>query len=282
MSTPEYPSGDPRNRPRQDAGLDDDRIDDSRLDDARFDGARRFDGRSGLDDRRSGVDDRFDYDNGSDDRFPDDRRYDDRRYDTTDDDLVAQPVGARTTHDEVLAREQERFGGMKFGSAFFGWLTATGTAVLLTAIVAGVAAAIGIGALPTTEEIADAIADDATVGLVSAIIILLVLFIAYFAGGYVAGRMARFSGGKQGLAVWLWALILAIVLGVIGAVAGSQYDILANLNSFPRLPINEGALTAVGIVTAALALGVSLAGAVLGGVAGMRYHRRVDRVGLGR
>jgi len=33
----------------------------------------------------------------------------------------------------VVQREKEQFGGIKWGSAFFGWLTATGTAVLLTA-----------------------------------------------------------------------------------------------------------------------------------------------------
>ncbi|WP_148307956.1 hypothetical protein [Actinoplanes friuliensis] len=30
----------------------------------------------------------------------------------------------------VVAREKDRYGGIKWGSAFFGWLTATGTAVI--------------------------------------------------------------------------------------------------------------------------------------------------------
>lgn len=42
--------------------------------------------------------------------------------------------GAGEVREEVVSRERERFGGMKFGSAFFGWLTAMGTAVLLTAL----------------------------------------------------------------------------------------------------------------------------------------------------
>ena len=45
-------------------------------------------------------------------------------------------TGGDTTREQVLAREKEQFGGMKFGSAFFGWLTATGTAVILTALLA--------------------------------------------------------------------------------------------------------------------------------------------------
>ena len=55
---------------------------------------------------------------------------------------------------------------------------------------------------------------------------------------------------------------------------------LANLNGFPRIPVNEGTLTTAGVVTAiGLAL-VSLIGAILGGLTGMRFHRRVDKVSL--
>ena len=108
--------------------------------------------------------------------------------------------------------------------------------------------------------------------------LLVVIFVAYVAGGYVAGRMARFNGAKQGLGVWLWALIIAVVVAVLGLIAGAQFDVLANLNGFPRLPVNEGDLTVAGIITALLLLGVSLLGAVLGGLAGMRFHRKVDRV----
>src|ERR687897_511699 len=43
---------------------------------------------------------------------------------------------------EVVARQKEEFGGIKFGAAFFGWLAATGMAVLLTAIVAAAGTAL--------------------------------------------------------------------------------------------------------------------------------------------
>ncbi len=109
-----------------------------------------------------------------------------------------------------------------------------------------------------------------------------ILLVAYFCGGYVAGRMARFDGVKQGVAVWLWAIIIAVILAIVTAVAGAQFNILGNLNSFPRIPINEGALTAGSIITAVIAALVALAGAILGGLTGMRYHRRVDKAGLGR
>ncbi|MEU1972684.1 hypothetical protein ABZ477_13570 [Microbacterium sp. NPDC019599] len=199
---------------------------------------------------------------------------------------VTRPVAATTAstkiRDEVLAREEERFGGIKFGSAFFGWLTATGLAVLLTALIAAIGGAIGLSAPQTAEDAANAAAQNMGVAtIIGAVALGLVLFISYFAGGYVAGRMARFSGLKQGLAVWLWAVVIAILVAVITAIAGSQWDILAALDSFPRIPVTSETATTTGILTAVGAAVVTLGGALLGGVAGMRYHRRVDREGFG-
>lgn len=200
-----------------------------------------------------------------------------RRGDRDADTVAAVPAGAR---EEVVAREKEEFGGIKFGSAFFGWLCAMGMTVLLTALVAGAGAALGLGAQVDPEQAAQENAG--TIGIAGAVAVLVILLIAYYCGGYVAGRMARFSGAKQGVAVWLWAIVVAIVVAIITAIAGAQWNILANVNTFPRLPFNEGELTTAGIITAVGALLVSLLGAVLGGLAGMRYHRKVDRVGFGR
>ncbi|CAN5251062.1 hypothetical protein BH09ACT1_BH09ACT1_22240 [soil metagenome] len=200
----------------------------------------------------------------------------------TDDAAVPIESGTTLRHD-VVAKEKEEFGGIKFGSAFFGWLTATGTAVILTALVASAGAAIGLGNGESAKSAGKAAKSNAeTVGIVGAIALLVVLLIAYYCGGYVAGRMARFSGAKQGVAVWLWAVVIAIVVAIVVAIAGSRFDILGSLNSFPRIPIGEGALTTGSIVTAILVAIVSLVGAILGGLAGMRFHRKVDRVGLGR
>jgi len=202
-----------------------------------------------------------------------------------DDRDAAVPAGDRTSlrHD-VVEREKERFGGIKAGSAFFGWLTATGTAVILTALVAATGAAIGLGSNGgDARQAADAAQQNAdTIGWAGGIAVLVVILIAYCCGGYVAGRMARFDGAKQGFAVWLWAIVIAIVVAIVTAIAGSQYNILGNLNGFPRIPVDEGDLTVASIVTAVLVAVVSLVGAIVGGLAGMRFHRRVDRAGLGR
>ncbi|WIB34348.1 hypothetical protein [Curtobacterium sp. MCSS17_005] len=201
-----------------------------------------------------------------------------------DDNRPAAHDHDRTDREVVVDREKEEFGGFKWGSAFFGWLTATGTAVLLTAILSAVGAGVGLGT--NNGDVNDA-AENVTkngdvVGIVGAIALAVILLVAYYCGGYVAGRMARFAGVKQGIAVWIWAVVIAVVVAIVAAIAGSQFNILGQLNSFPRIPIDEGTLTVTGIVTVAIVAVISLVGAILGGLAGMRYHRKVDRVGLGK
>ena len=225
------------------------------------------------------------------DGVPDDRTRVDRDADGVPDRREAVATDRRVVHDDrpvadpamraaVSGRERERFGGMKFGSAFFGWLAAVGVAVILTTLLAGTGAALGLGTLG--EQVDEAAAENAaTIGIVGMIALALILFVAYFAGGYVAGRMARFNGVKQGIAVWLWAAVIALVGAAIAAVAGSQYDVLANLNTFPRIPVTEGDLTIAGIVTLLIVIAASLGGAILGGKTGTRYHRKVDAAGFG-
>ncbi len=196
----------------------------------------------------------------------------------------ASAVSGDTSHDRrsVVNRQKEEHGGVKIGSAFFGFLTAVGVGVLLTALVAAAGTAVGVASNTDPDAAAaDATQSASTVGLVGGIVLLVILFIAYYCGGYVASRMARFDGMKQGLAVWLWALFIAVVVAVLGTVAGSEFDILARLNSFPRIPVSEGALTTGGIIAAVAVVLASLGGALLGGLAGMRFHRKVDRTGLG-
>ena len=185
-----------------------------------------------------------------------------------------------TDQQTAVAREKDQFGGVKVGSAFFGWLAATGMAVLLTAFVAAAGTAVGMANNTDVNEAVNQVTTNGAVGLTGIIVLLVVLFISYYSGGYVAGRMARFNGARQGFMVWIWALIAAVVIALLGIIAGQQFNVLANLNSFPRIPINEGELTLTSIITAVVVALVALVGAVLGGLAGMHFHRKVDRAGF--
>ena len=170
----------------------------------------------------------------------------------------------------VYGRERAEYGGIKFGVAFFGWLTATGLTAILGAIAAGVIAALGITS--TGEKVSFGTA------LVGAIVLLVIVFVAYLAGGYVAGRMARFAGAKQGLAVWIWGLVVGGILAVTAAIAGPQFDILAKAGIVPAISFNGDQVLGT-VFTVAGVIIVALLAAVLGGLAGMRFHRRVDRAG---
>jgi hypothetical protein len=188
----------------------------------------------------------------------------------------------RAHRKEVVAAERAEFGGMKIGAAFFGWLTAAGMGIILTAVLAAAGSAVGVAkGTDAQQATATAAESPGAVGIIGAIILGVVLFVSYYCGGYVAGRMARFDGVKQGVAVWLWALVVAVGVALVGAVAGSKFNVLERLNSFPRIPVSEGDVTTAGLIALVLVAVTSILGAVLGGLAGTRYHHKVDRVGFG-
>ncbi|GLZ38891.1 hypothetical protein [Actinokineospora sp. NBRC 105648] len=188
-----------------------------------------------------------------------------------------QPDQRPESHGTVLNRQKARFGGIKWGSAFFGWLTAIGTAVLLSALVVAVGGAMGLS-MTTAEQARQGLDTTRGTGLAGAITAAAVLLVAYYCGGYVAGRMARFHGMKQGIAVWVWTIVITVVVAILAAVAGVQFDALTDIDGLPQLPTNDGALAIT--VGAVLALAVALIGSILGGLAGMRFHRKIDRADL--
>ncbi|MDQ3734808.1 MAG: TIGR04086 family membrane protein [Actinomycetota bacterium] len=208
---------------------------------------------------------------GPDTDRPGDQRHDQRHLSHADSGAT-DLTHTGLDHKSVRAREKEAFGGIKFGSAFFGWLTTVGATVLLVAIGTAIATAINADNELSTQDLRNA-------GIGAAIGLLVILFIAYFIGGYVAGRMARFNGARQGFAVWLWAVIIAIILTIVGVIVGNETDIIGPVN-LPDIPVDSGDLTAGGLIALAAVLVVTLVAAILGGLAGMRFHRRVDRAGF--
>lgn len=148
---------------------------------------------------------------------------------------------------------------MKFGAAFFGWLAAVGLTVLLAALVAGTGSAIGFSTDTTVQDAANNAKD---VGIAGPVALLVILLIAYFAGGYVAGRMARFDGAKQGIAVWLWAVLVAVVIAVLGLIAGDRFDVLSQLDALPSIPVSTDDATTTGIIALVTVAAVTLIGAI--------------------
>ena len=224
---------------------------------------------------------------GNDHTKHDGSQHDGSRHDHTADDstrrdqtAVLHTEGAtvsRGTAREAVAAQRAVFGGIKWGAAFFGWLSANGLAVLLVALLSAAGVALGLAqGVDSADEAAEQVE---TLGIGGGIAVLVVLFLAYLAGGYVAGRMARFDGARQGVAVWLIGLLVVLVLAAAGPILGAQYNVLQQLN-LPRIPIDEGTATTAGIITLVAILLVTLLGALIGGKVGERYHRKVDRAGF--
>jgi hypothetical protein len=184
-------------------------------------------------------------------------------------------LATREHLDVARARQREEFGGVNWGAAFFGWLVAVGLGSLLVAVLAAAGAAIGLTS--AGNDVADQ--SDATLSLGGAIALLVVLMIAYYCGGYVAGRMSRFDGTRQGAAAWLMGIIVAVILAVAGVVLGSEYNVLEKLN-LPSLPTGDSSFASGGAIALLAVIAGTLLAAAVGGKAGERYHRRIDRAGF--
>jgi hypothetical protein len=196
-----------------------------------------------------------------------------RDVDTNDPRYAGNGLTSRETVRNVRARQRAEYGGLNWGSAFFGWLVAIGVAVILLAILSAAGTAFGLG--DVSESQAKANAD--TIGLVGGILLIAVLAIAYYCGGYVSGRMSRFDGGRQGFGTWAIGLIVTIILAVAGWIFGSEYNVLEQLN-LPRIPVNEGTLTTGAAIALAAVVVLTLLAAMGGGKAGERYHWKIDRL----
>ncbi len=172
------------------------------------------------------------------------------------------------------AAQKEKYGGLNIGAAFFGWLVAVGLGAILTGILSAAGAVIGLTKVSQTEATSNA----ETIGIVGGALLLAVLLIAYFCGGYVAGRMSRFDGARQGFGVWAIGLLITLALAAAAAILGSEYNVLERIN-LPSLPVDGSSLGTGGLIaTIAIVLGTLLA-AIFGGKLGERYHRKVDRAG---
>ncbi|MFG1816992.1 hypothetical protein ACGFIF_24765 [Kribbella sp. NPDC049174] len=164
--------------------------------------------------------------------------------------------------------------GFKFGAAFFGWLIAIAMSVLLTLAVS--AAAFGTAEILDYTR-ADAEAQPGAAGITAATVGVLVLTLAFYAGGYVAGRLARFDGGRNGFGVWMFAFLFSVLAAGAGALLNNQYDLLDEVNR-PDVSLSTDTVTTGGIIAAAALVVLTLMFAIIGGKAGRRYHDKIDRL----
>ena len=171
--------------------------------------------------------------------------------------------------------QREKYAGTNWGACFFGWLVAVALTVLLVGITAAVAAAIGAQGDLTKQRLAD---NAGTTGITAGIAALVILAIAYYYGGYVAGRMSRFEGAKQGVAVWVIGLVATLIAAAVGVAFGTEYDVIDRLD-LPTLSVPDSQLGVGGLIAGGAVLIATLLASMAGGKVGRRYHKKVDRVG---
>ncbi len=169
---------------------------------------------------------------------------------------------------------RERFGGVDTPAALMGMFAGLGVLVFLGALFGA-----GAGSIPYQLNEFDIEGNAVELATGGVLIAALVVFVSFVAGGWAAGRMARYDGGINGLAAAVWALLLIAVFAGLGLLVGAEY------NAFQRagLPdwfsqLRGETATALGVMGAILATVAMFLGAYLGGRWGERYHQEADAV----
>jgi MFS family permease len=186
----------------------------------------------------------------------------------------ARPVDVQTTETRTttdpyagISAARDRFGGIDIPASLVGMLTALSTTLILAGLIGA-----ALGAVDYQSGLEGDAEDIALWSMIGGVA---VLFVAYFIGGWAAGRMARYDGARNGFATGVWTLVFGAILAGLGAWIGSDYDVFRNV----ELPqwFSTDAFTTRAIITGIAAIAAMFLGGIVGGLWGERYHRRADR-----
>ncbi|CAN5118206.1 hypothetical protein BH18ACT5_BH18ACT5_02720 [soil metagenome] len=179
-------------------------------------------------------------------------------------------MNRRTRRAEAVT--SMRYGGADFGASLSGFFAGLGALVFIGALVAA-----GANELDYQLNLIDIEGEIGEASLIGVVVAIAVVFLTFLFGGWVAGRMSRFEGGKNGLGAGLWLLVFSALFALLGALVGPE------LNAFgpAGLPdwfsaIRSDVRSTTGIVLAVLFGVAALLGGYLGGKLGDRYNQRVD------
>jgi hypothetical protein len=188
-------------------------------------------------------------------------------------DASPYPRGYFEAAEEREDRLRDMYGGVDWLASFLGFIFALIAGSFFSLVAGLVLAPLGVSMDLAGAEIGPA----AITGLV---LVAILVFLTYFFGGYVAGRLARFDGGRNGAMLLLWTGVTVLVLALINAVlSGFLPEGIDNLIQ-NNLLSTIGGLSGLGIVGVLIFVGallVALLGGFLGGRLGSRYHAEIDR-----
>jgi hypothetical protein len=192
---------------------------------------------------------------------------------------VIRTPGAHEEEDMPYTREErlrDVYGGVDWLASFIGCVFALVFGGVLLLLVSGLV----LGPLGFTLDLAGRQIDSAII--VGLAVVGVILFLAYFLGGYIAGRLVRFDGGRNGAATVGWGILLGVIFAVFGfllasLLPGTVFELLRGLRDGVLSTVSD--LTTLGLVGAGIIVGallLVLLGGFLGGVIGNRYHTRID------
>lgn len=187
------------------------------------------------------------------------------------DEHEAYPKGYFEAAEERQKRLREIYGGVDWLASFLGFLFAALAGTFLSLVGGVVLVPLGL-------------AQNLSVSLGPATITALVLagvliFLTYFCGGYVAGRLARFDGGRNGMMVVAWAVVVTfLAFAVFGFLPGAFSELLRDVTRDRLLPAlgDLQGLGLAGVIVLVVALLLALLGGFAGGRSGSRYHTDID------
>lgn len=166
--------------------------------------------------------------------------------------------------DRRALAHEAGFGSVSGISVLGGTLAAYGLAAAVLAIAGGIAVLIHGGSDFSGVS-------SYTLKVTTGIVVALVLFLAFLYGGYVAGRMARRSGVRNGLGVFVLGVILAVGIGVWVREAGGGPSLAQTLRDVGA-PTTWHQWQAEGYLFGIIALVAMLVASIIGGASGERWH----------
>jgi hypothetical protein len=172
--------------------------------------------------------------------------------------------------DRVALVREAGWGKVSWFSVVCGIFAAYGAFVIVLGAASAVLSAFGVD----TDELSDN--DWTRLGWVAAGAVAVVLLVAYWIGGYVAGRMARRAGLLHGALVLVFGIVILVVVAAIAHVEEGTDAILDRLDSL-GIPTSRDEWTDVGTVAGISALVAMIVGSLAGGRAGERWHQRLTR-----
>jgi hypothetical protein len=186
------------------------------------------------------------------------------------------PRGYFEAADEREDRLRDMYGGVDWLASFLGFVFALVLGALFSSVTGLLLVPFGFSPDFSDGQLGPSV-------ITGLAVLAVLIFLTYFFGGYVAGRLARFDGGRNGAMVLAWTFIVVLILTLVAVVfSGFLPDgITAGVVNLAQATAstlsNLAGAGVAGIVAAAGALLVALLGGFFGGRLGSRYHTEIDR-----